>query len=59
MLIFVIEQQLISWLIVSKQLSRKLSLMWSYSLITFMYKNISATAMLISSYYLKTDAINS
>jgi len=58
MLIFVIEQQLISWLIISRQLLRKLSLMWSHSLIIFIYKNVNTTAMLISSYYLKADTIS-
>jgi len=44
---------------INKQLSRKLLLMWSHSLITSIYENASATATLILSYYLKADAINS
>ncbi len=43
---------------ISKQLLRKLSLMWSYLLIIFIYKNVSTTAMMILSYYLKIDMIS-
>jgi len=44
---------------INKQLLRKLLLMWSHSLIIFIYKNASTTAILILSYYLKTDVTNS
>ncbi len=43
---------------ISKWLLRKLSSMWSYLLIIFIYKDVSTTATLISSYYLKIDIIS-
>ncbi len=41
---------------ISRWLLRKLSSMWSHSLIISVYKDASTTATLISSYYLKADA---
>ncbi len=43
---------------INKQLLRKLSLMQSYLSITFIYKNVNATATLILSYYLNIDTTN-
>ncbi len=44
---------------ISKQLLRKLLSIQSYSSITFIYKNASATATLILSYYLKIGITSS
>jgi len=41
----------------NRQLSKRLSLIWSHSLITFMYENANTTIMLIQDHYL-TDITN-